>query len=90
MTSIVQNLHLMGETVAKLEHANALARSASFGYKTVGGVDLSSGRSNINLVVSVEELKRVHFESCKMLQSQKDEAEDRHVDWWSREGKDGR
>ena len=35
-------------------------------------------------------MSRLHFENCKMPCEVKDKAAERHVDSWSREGKDGR
>ena len=69
----------------KHDHANVFVHSASLGYKTVGGVDLSSSRSQTHPVVCVGELNRFHFESCKMPRSEKEKTEDRHVNSWSSE-----
>ena len=93
---IAQNLRSMGEmairpvTRAKPANVHALVRSAALGCQTVGGVDPPSGRSKQKHHVSVGELNRLHFESCRMPRTEKKKAEDRHVDSWSREGKDGR
>ena len=41
-------------------------------------------------IVPVGELNRLHFESCWMPRTEKEKPEDRHVDSWAGEGKDGR
>ena len=43
-----------------------------------------------NPKVLVGELNRLHFEPCMMPRTEKEKAEDRHVDSWSCKGKDGR
>ena len=50
---------------------NAVVRSASSVYKSVGVVDPSSGRRKNNPSISGEELNRLHFESGKMPRSGK-------------------
>jgi hypothetical protein len=100
---IAQKLHLVGE-IAKPDNVHPHVCSA-MSISQSGGGDPSSGRSKINpinsCVVSSDgkskdstlpksELNRLHFEKVKTPQKEKPTAEDRHVDSWSREGKDGR
>ena len=101
---IAQNLHLMGEKIEQTKSTSALLSEDLMplrrcGETAKGAKPISSDTGILirtlriifaNCPESLGELNRLHFESCKMPRSEKNKAEDRHVDSWSREGKDGR
>ena len=88
---IAQNLHSMGENIEQrcrktVEGAKPITCESDTGIsnRTLHPIFAKSSES------PVAELNRLHFESCRMPRTEKQKAEDRHVDSWSREGKDGR
>jgi hypothetical protein len=103
---IAQNLHSMGENIERRTSTSALLSEDLTPLrrcgKTVKGAkpitcESDTGISSRSLhpifaksPSPVADLNRLHFESCSMPRTLKQKAEDRHVDSWSREGKDGR
>jgi hypothetical protein len=78
---------------------DSLVRSVALGCKSVGGEDPSRGRSQRNPsnsriagkdVSEPGSLNRLHIDTLKVPVKTRGTAEDRHVDSWSKEGKDGR
>ena len=88
---IAQNLHSMGENAdkggSKVESAKPISLTSD--------TDIHRSRTLHAIFAShpsapVAELNRLHFENCRMPRTEKEKAEERHVDSWAKEGQDGR
>ena len=87
-TDIAQNLHSAWENIDNGGSKVDSAKPISF------DTDIQSRNLHTRFAshpsVPIGELNRLHFESCRMPRTEKEKAEDRHVDSWAKEGQDGR
>ena len=102
---IVQNLHSMGENIEQSVSTSTLLSEDLMLLRRCGntverakpitsetGIPTRALRTVFAncTEAAIGQLNRLHFDSCRMPRTEKEKAEDRHVDSWSREGKDGR
>ena len=88
---IAQNIHSMEENVDKGRSKVESAKPISLTSDT----DIHRSRTLHTIFAShpsapESELNRLHFENFWMPRTEKEKAEERHVDSWAKEGQDGR